>query len=146
MHPCSSQSQRTHQRISKTFCLHRRPQNAEFTGIFLLGSKFSHSCAPNASWAFDAAGHLQYRAIRPIAPLEVLTFSYVGNGSFKIENVQAVSVPTKHAVNIDMKAICFFYTGFVNLEKRHEPDHQHLDSKTALSTTVLRLRLSAMCC
>ncbi|CAL1138436.1 unnamed protein product [Cladocopium goreaui] len=57
-----------------------RPQNAEFTGIFLLGSKFSHSCAPNASWAFDAAGHLQYRAIRPIAPLEVLTFSYVGNG------------------------------------------------------------------
>ena len=71
--------------VKKTFqfllCL-CRPHNAEFTGIFLLGSKFSHSCAPNASWTFDAAGHLQYRAIRPIAPQEVLTFSYVGNGGF----------------------------------------------------------------
>ena len=57
-----------------------RPHNAEFTGIFLLGSKFSHSCAPNASWSFDSAGRLQYRAIRSIAAGEVLTFSYVGNG------------------------------------------------------------------
>ncbi|CAJ1338158.1 unnamed protein product [Effrenium voratum] len=57
-----------------------RPSHAEFTGIFVLGSKFSHSCEPNASWSFDQRGRLQYGAIRPIAAGEVLTFSYVGNG------------------------------------------------------------------
>eukprot|EP00913_Durusdinium_trenchii_P014662 g13756.t1 len=57
-----------------------RPQNSEFTGIFVFGSKFSHSCAPNAAWSFDREGRLQYRALCPIAEGDVLTFSYVGNG------------------------------------------------------------------
>ncbi|CAE8609237.1 unnamed protein product [Polarella glacialis] len=57
-----------------------RPANAGFTGIFVLGSKFSHSCAPNCSWSFTADGLLQYRAIRPISPGELFSFSYVGNG------------------------------------------------------------------
>eukprot|EP00439_Symbiodinium_sp_Y106_P039813 s542_g4.t2 len=57
-----------------------RPANDEFTGIFVLGSKFSHSCEPNSSWNFNREGHLEYRAIRPIHPGDVLTFSYVGNG------------------------------------------------------------------
>ncbi|OLP86931.1 Histone-lysine N-methyltransferase SMYD3 [Symbiodinium microadriaticum] len=57
-----------------------RPANDEFTGIFVLGSKFSHSCEPNSSWNFNQEGHLEYRAIRPIHPGDVLTFSYVGNG------------------------------------------------------------------
>jgi len=56
------------------------PQNANFTGIFIFGSKFSHSCAPNCSWSFDRSGRLQYHAVRPIKAGELLTFSYVGNG------------------------------------------------------------------
>lgn len=56
------------------------PTRKDFTGIFVLGSKFSHSCAPNCSWSFSAEGQLQYHAIRPIAPGELFTFSYVGNG------------------------------------------------------------------
>eukprot|EP00933_Yihiella_yeosuensis_P036620 TRINITY_DN3038_c3_g5_i1.p1 TRINITY_DN3038_c3_g5~~TRINITY_DN3038_c3_g5_i1.p1 ORF type:complete len:494 (-),score=70.31 TRINITY_DN3038_c3_g5_i1:109-1590(-) len=57
-----------------------RPQSADFTGIFVLGSKFSHSCAPNSAWAFNERGELRYQAIRPIKPGELFTFSYVGNG------------------------------------------------------------------
>jgi len=54
--------------------------NAGFTGIFVLGSKFSHSCSPNCSWSFSSKGRLQYRALLKIAPGELLTFSYIGNG------------------------------------------------------------------
>merc|ERR1719362_949047 len=56
------------------------PGNASYTGLFVLGSKFSHSCEPNSSWSFSKEGHLQYHAIRPIAPGEPFTFSYIGNG------------------------------------------------------------------
>lgn len=55
-------------------------EHAQFTGIFVFGSKFSHSCAPNCSWSFSKEGRLQYHAIRPIAKGDLLTFSYVGNG------------------------------------------------------------------
>jgi len=54
--------------------------HAAFTGLFVLGSKFSHSCAPNCTWSFSSDGCLQYHAIRPIAPGDMLTFSYIGNG------------------------------------------------------------------
>jgi len=56
------------------------PGNASYTGLFVLGSKFSHSCAPNSSWSFSKDGCLQYHAIRPIAQGEPFTFSYIGNG------------------------------------------------------------------
>lgn len=56
------------------------PQHNGFSGIFVVGSKFSHSCAPNCSWSFSEDGCLQYRAIRPIAPGELFNFSYIGNG------------------------------------------------------------------
>lgn len=54
--------------------------NSGFAGLFVLGSKFSHSCAPNSGWGFSPDGCLEYRAIRAIAPGDLLTFSYVGNG------------------------------------------------------------------
>jgi len=56
------------------------PGNANYTGLFVLGSKFSHSCEPNSSWSFSKDGCLQYHAIRPIAKGEPFTFSYIGNG------------------------------------------------------------------
>merc|ERR1712079_57823 len=56
------------------------PGNASYTGLFVLGSKFSHSCAPNSSWSFSKDGCLQYHAIRPIAEGEPFTFSYIGDG------------------------------------------------------------------
>jgi len=55
-------------------------EHASFAGLFVLGSKFSHSCAPNCRWSFSDNGELQYHAIRNIEPGELLTFSYVGNG------------------------------------------------------------------
>lgn len=51
-----------------------------FAGIFVLGSKFSNSCAANCKWSFSDDGYLEYHAIRPIAPGDVLSFSYIGNG------------------------------------------------------------------
>eukprot|EP00931_Biecheleriopsis_adriatica_P075968 TRINITY_DN49732_c0_g1_i1.p1 TRINITY_DN49732_c0_g1~~TRINITY_DN49732_c0_g1_i1.p1 ORF type:complete len:512 (+),score=78.78 TRINITY_DN49732_c0_g1_i1:39-1538(+) len=57
-----------------------REGNDNFAGIFVLGSKFSHSCSPNSCWTFSRTGQLQYKALRPIAAGELLTFSYVGNG------------------------------------------------------------------
>lgn len=57
-----------------------KPEMACFAGIFVFGSKFSHSCAPNCSWSFSPEGRLQYHAVRPIEADEVLTFSYIGNG------------------------------------------------------------------
>eukprot|EP00927_Polykrikos_kofoidii_P070611 TRINITY_DN67025_c0_g1_i1.p1 TRINITY_DN67025_c0_g1~~TRINITY_DN67025_c0_g1_i1.p1 ORF type:complete len:538 (-),score=76.95 TRINITY_DN67025_c0_g1_i1:99-1646(-) len=56
------------------------PGHASFSGIFVLGSKFTHGCSPNCSWSFNDDGCLQYRSIRAIVPGEVLTFSYIGNG------------------------------------------------------------------
>ncbi|CAD7963830.1 unnamed protein product [Amoebophrya sp. A120] len=49
-------------------------------GIFVIGSKFSHSCASNASWSLTSAGKLKYVATRKIAKGEVFSFSYVGDG------------------------------------------------------------------
>jgi len=62
--------------------IHKDDEDSErhSAGIFVLGSKFSHSCASNCSWSFNAKGHLQYHAIRPIRAGEPLTFSYIGNG------------------------------------------------------------------
>lgn len=54
--------------------------NAGYAGLFVLGSKFTHSCVPNCCWSFGQNGCLQYRAIRTIEPGENFTFSYVGNG------------------------------------------------------------------
>lgn len=56
------------------------PESAAFTGIFVFGSKFSHSCAPNCAWSFSREGRLQYHAVRPIAKGDLLTFSYIGTG------------------------------------------------------------------
>jgi len=56
------------------------PSHAVHTGLFVLGSKFTHSCSPNCTWAFSSDGCLQYRALRKISPGEILTFSYIGNG------------------------------------------------------------------
>lgn len=53
---------------------------APFSGLFVLGSKFSHSCAPNCTWSFSREGLLQYHAVRKIKPGDALTFSYIGNG------------------------------------------------------------------
>lgn len=54
--------------------------HAGFAGLFVLGSKFTHSCAPNCGWGFSSDGCLQYRAIRTIEPGDIFTFSYIGNG------------------------------------------------------------------
>lgn len=54
--------------------------HAEFSGLFILGSKFSHSCSPNCTWSFSDEGYLQYHAVRPIAAGELFSFSYIGNG------------------------------------------------------------------
>ena len=58
-----------------------RPEHAAHAAIFVFGSKFSHSCAPNSTWSFDSMGRLRYKAIRPIEKGELLSFSYVGNGA-----------------------------------------------------------------
>eukprot|EP00397_Hematodinium_sp_SG-2012_P030185 GEMP01031950.1.p1 GENE.GEMP01031950.1~~GEMP01031950.1.p1 ORF type:complete len:476 (+),score=105.85 GEMP01031950.1:103-1530(+) len=49
-------------------------------GLFVIGSKFSHSCAPNCGWQFDPEGNLIYYAIRDIDVGDLLTFSYIGDG------------------------------------------------------------------
>mmetsp|Transcript_36126 Transcript_36126/g.59473 ORF Transcript_36126/g.59473 Transcript_36126/m.59473 type:complete len:474 (-) Transcript_36126:31-1452(-) len=54
--------------------------HAEFSGLFVIGSKFSHSCSPNCTWSFSHDGCLQYHAVRPIAAGELFSFSYIGNG------------------------------------------------------------------
>eukprot|EP00929_Paragymnodinium_shiwhaense_P056991 TRINITY_DN28521_c0_g1_i1.p1 TRINITY_DN28521_c0_g1~~TRINITY_DN28521_c0_g1_i1.p1 ORF type:complete len:534 (-),score=122.44 TRINITY_DN28521_c0_g1_i1:124-1725(-) len=56
------------------------PSHNAYAGIFILGSKFTHSCAPNCGWGFNREGYLQYRAMRKILPGEILTFSYIGSG------------------------------------------------------------------
>lgn len=56
------------------------PGQSDLSGLFLLGSKFSHSCSPNCRWSFSEEGYLQYWAVRPISPGDLFTFSYVGNG------------------------------------------------------------------
>ena len=56
------------------------PASAQFGGLFLVGSKFTHSCAPNCLWQFDAKGSLVYVCLRKIQKGEMLTFSYVGDG------------------------------------------------------------------
>lgn len=61
-------------------------EHASYAGIFVLGSKFTHSCAPNCSWSFNADMCLEYQAIRAISPGEVLTFSYIGNGMNLIQS------------------------------------------------------------
>jgi hypothetical protein len=63
--------------------------NADFAGLFLLGSKFTHSCEPNCQWSFGPDGCLQYRAIRKIAPGELFTFSYIGKGMNMLEGTIA---------------------------------------------------------
>jgi hypothetical protein len=63
--------------------IHKDDENkshADFSGLFVLGSKFSHSCAPNCTWSFSKDGYLQYHAVRPIKPGDLFTFSYIGNG------------------------------------------------------------------
>mmetsp|Transcript_47867 Transcript_47867/g.113755 ORF Transcript_47867/g.113755 Transcript_47867/m.113755 type:complete len:463 (+) Transcript_47867:113-1501(+) len=64
-------------------------QNAEHAGLFVLGSKFSNSCAPNCRWSFTPNGCLQYHAIRRIEPGDLLTFSYIGNGMSLVEGTVA---------------------------------------------------------
>ena len=69
--------------FSSSYDLHEdeeRCENLVHTAIFVFGSKFSHSCAPNCTWSFDPQGNLLYRAIREIQKGELLSFSYVGNG------------------------------------------------------------------
>lgn len=63
--------------------------NSSFAGLFVFGSKFSNSCAPNCRWSFGTEGHLEYHAIRDIAPGEALTFSYIGNGLSLVEGTVA---------------------------------------------------------
>ena len=48
--------------------------------LFDLGSKVAHSCRPNVLYDSKTAhGGLEYRACRPIAEGEMLTYSYIGD-------------------------------------------------------------------
>lgn len=58
--------------------IHRDDEFAKEPGLYLAGSKFSHSCAPNCLWEMSR-GVLSYYAIRPVAAGELLTFSYTSD-------------------------------------------------------------------
>jgi len=61
--------------------IHRDDENSlNFPGLFVIGSKFSHSCSPNCAFQFDPSGDLVYYAVRPIKKGDMLTFSYIGDG------------------------------------------------------------------
>jgi hypothetical protein len=48
------------------------------SALFLYGSKVAHACSPNTSYTSQTAdGKLEYKAIRPIAAGDMVTFSYL---------------------------------------------------------------------
>ena len=48
--------------------------------LFERGSKLAHSCLPNCAYSsFHGHGGLEYRACRPIAVGDMVTFSYIGD-------------------------------------------------------------------
>jgi hypothetical protein len=55
-------------------------ENGKRMAIFDIGSKAAHSCAPNAAYSSrDVPGHLSYKAIKPIAAADHVTFSYIAD-------------------------------------------------------------------
>jgi|EP00670_Eutreptiella_braarudii_P007589 hypothetical protein len=55
---------------------HATGKELECTALYELGSKVTHACEPNCLCTMDEYT-IEYRAIRPIKKMEMLTFSYI---------------------------------------------------------------------
>ncbi|KAJ3561643.1 hypothetical protein NP233_g10068 [Leucocoprinus birnbaumii] len=115
--------------------------------LFLRLSRCNHSCDPNAVWSWDASTlMLTLTALRPIAPGEEITISYIslsGNHAAQREQLKAIcgfdctceecTLPSYVAVNtksvVADKAEEFNIAGYGVPGSAHNPDrHGHYDT------------------
>jgi len=61
------------------YCGHNQSSNdaASTAALFKFGAKVSHSCLPNLYYTSKVTGELMYIATKPIAPDQMLSFSYI---------------------------------------------------------------------